>query len=298
MEADCGIPVLGAIPKLAGENLLPERHLGLVTPAENQNADLENRLLELVAPHLDVERLLEISGNAGGQCPFPGLAAGEARPRQDRQRYLIAYFHDSAFTFYYPENLEALEAAGAKLLPVDSLRATELPAGIDALYIGGGFPETHAAALSGNRALFHSLREQAAAGLPVYAECGGLMLLSRAMHIGGCSYPMAGVLPFEVELCPRPQGHGYVELHVERENPFFPVGLALKGHEFHYSRIVCADAKPLPVCSVSRGTGCGGGDAIVSGSVWASYTHIHALATPEWAAGLVAAARRYASVLV
>ncbi|HUK17958.1 MAG TPA: cobyrinate a,c-diamide synthase [Bryobacteraceae bacterium] len=292
VEADCGIPVLGAIPKLAGENLLPERHLGLVTPAEHQNAGLENRLLELVAPHLDVEGLLEISANAGG------LAASEARRRQDRQRYLIGYLKDSVFTFYYPENLEALEAAGANLLPIDSLRATELPAGIDALYIGGGFPETHAQTLSGNRSLLQSLKQRATAGLPVYAECGGLMLLSRAMHIDGRTYPMAGVLPCEVELCPRPQGHGYVELHIERENPFFSTGLSIKGHEFHYSRIVNADSMPRPVCSVSRGTGCGGGDAIVSGNVWASYTHIHALATPEWAAGLMAAARRHASILV
>ena len=292
VEADCAIPVLGAIPKLAGENLLPERHLGLVTPAEHQRTELESRLLELVAPHLDLGRLLEISRTA------PSLPLGAATVRERSEAVMIGYIKDSAFTFYYHENLEALEAAGAKLLPIDSLRATELPAGIDALYIGGGFPETHAQALSGNRSLLQSLNQRAAAGLPVYAECAGLMLLSRAMHIDGRTYPMAGVLPIEVELCPRPQGHGYVELRVERDNPFYPTGLSLKGHEFHYSRIVNGDAMPRPVCSVSRGTGCGGADGIVTSNVWASYTHIHALATPEWAAGLVAAARRHASVLV
>ena len=170
--------------------------------------------------------------------------------------------------------------------------AAELPETVDALYIGGGFPETHAAELARNRTLLASVKEMAAEGLPVYAECGGLMLLSRGIRMDGRSYAMAGVLPCEVELCRKPQGHGYVALRVDRENPYFPVGMEIKGHEFHYSRITAGDALPQPVCSVVRGDGCGGGrDGIVSGNVWASYTHIHALGTPEWAGGMVAAAQ-------
>jgi cobyrinic acid a,c-diamide synthase len=290
IEQDCGVPVLGAIPKLAGENLFPERHLGLVPPADRPcETELEGKLLDLVAPHLDIAGLLEIARRV------PPLSAAPEPSPAAPSSVTVGYCRDSAFTFYYPENLEALEAAGARLLPIDSLYAAELPEQIDALYIGGGFPEMHAAGLSRNRAFLHSLHEAAAAGLPIYAECGGLMLLSRAIRTGGNSYPMAGVLPCEVELFPKPQGHGYVELRVDRENPFFPAGLAIKGHEFHYSRIVAGDSMPPAVCSVDRGAGCGGGrDAIVTGNVWAAYTHVHALGTPEWAPGLVAAARRFA----
>ena len=283
--------MLGAIPNLAEKNLLPDRHLGLVPPAEHPSSgiDLETRLCDLVATHLDLEKLLEVSRRA------PSLSFRHESKATQRRTVTIGYFKDSAITFYYPENFEALEAAGANLLPLDSLRAAELPEHVDALYIGGGFPETHAAELSRNRTLLTSLKEMAAAGLPVYAECGGLMLLSRAIRMDGRRYAMAGVLPFEVELCRRPQGHGYVALRVDRENPFFPVGLEIKGHEFHYSRIADEGAMPQTVCSVVRGDGCGGGrDAVVVGNVWAAYTHIHALGTPEWATGLVAAAQKFA----
>jgi cobyrinic acid a,c-diamide synthase len=207
----------------------------------------------------------------------------------------IGYIRDAAFTFYYPENLEALEAAGATLVPVSALYAAGLPPNLAALYIGGGFPEMHAAALADNRRFLDSLCAAAAAGLPVYAECGGLMLLSRAIRWRAAVYPMAGVLACETEVSPAPQGHGYVRLTVDGPNPFFAPGATLGGHEFHYSRIV--GEAPATACAVTRGTGCAGGrDAVVAGNVWASYSHVHALATPEWAPALVAAARRYAGL--
>jgi cobyrinic acid a,c-diamide synthase len=291
IEADCGIPVLGAIPNL-GEGLLPERHLGLVPPMEHPSAgdDLASRVAEVLSGHLDFTKLFEISR----QVP---LLSYDVEPAASAPRVCtIGYFKDSAFTFYYPENLEALESAGANLLPIDSLRASKLPDQIDALYIGGGFPETHAAALSRNTALLRSVRTRAQEGLPVYAECGGLMLLSLAIRIQGQSYAMAGVLPFDVEVCQKPQGHGYAVLHVDSENPFFPAGSELRGHEFHYSRTVGTYPTPQSVCSVVRGSGCGQGrDAVVVKNVWAAYTHLHALGTPQWAKGIVAAATKYAS---
>jgi cobyrinic acid a,c-diamide synthase len=291
IEADCGIPVLGAIPNL-GEGLLPERHLGLVPPLEHPSAsdDLASRIADRLSGCLDFTKLFEVSRRA------PSLSYDDEPVASAPRVCTIGYFRDSAFTFYYPENLEALEAAGANLLPIDSLRAAKLPDQIDALYIGGGFPETHAAALSRNTTLLRSVRTRAEQGLPVYAECGGLMILSRAIRTQGQSYTMAGVLPFEVEVCQKPQGHGYVELHVDYENPFFPAGSKIKGHEFHYSRIVDTHPVPQTVCSVVRGAGCGEGrDAVVAGNVWAAYTHLHALGTPQWASGLVAAARKFAS---
>ena len=110
-----------------------------------------------------------------------------------------------------------------------------------ALYIGGGFPEKHADVLSANRSFLESIRQAALRGLPIYAECGGLILLARTLALGWQNYPMAGVFPFDVEGFETPQGHGYSELCVDQPNPFFPAGLVLHGHEFHYSRISLGD---------------------------------------------------------
>ena len=125
------------------------------------------------------------------------------------------------------------------------------------------------------------------------------MALCRAIVWEGGRFPMAGVLPFEVEVLPAPQGHGYTKLLVDRDNPFFSRGTRLRGHEFHYSRIVTppasqTGAQPETACLVERGTGCfPKRDAIIQHRVWASYTHLHALASPEWAPSLVALARRH-----
>jgi cobyrinic acid a,c-diamide synthase len=177
------------------------------------------------------------------------------------------------------------------VVEISALGADRLPADLHALYAGGGFPETHAQTLAENASFLASLRAAARTGLPIYAECGGLMLLARTLAWQGRKYPMAGVLPFEVEMCRAPQGHGYTELLVDRSNPFFPVGTRLRGHEFHYSRIVAEGEMPASACAVVRGTGCfAGRDAVSTGNVWAAYTHLHALGAPEWARGLLQAA--------
>jgi cobyrinic acid a,c-diamide synthase len=288
----CGIPVVGVVPRIGGETPLPGRHLGLVTPAEHGGRDeLAVSLAELVAPGLDLPAILALARAAG---PFE-WPSGPTREPADGAGLRVGYVSDSAFTFYYPENLEALTAAGAELVPVSSLEAAALPPALDALYIGGGFPETHAAPLAANRALLADLRRRAGEGLPIYAECGGLMLLARSLRLGGRVHEMAGVLACDVELCAAPQGHGYAELTVDRPNAFFPAGLSIRGHEFHYSRLVADEDLPDTACAVRRGVGVSAGrDAIVTASVWASYTHVHAQATPEWAEGLLGAARAYA----
>jgi cobyrinic acid a,c-diamide synthase len=287
IEKVCGIPVVGAIRRLR-ECLLPGRHLGLVTPAEHSaSGALERQLAEEVAPGLDLAAILALCERSA--C----AAAAEKRPAAGAT-VTVGYLKDRAFTFYYPENLEALEGAGARLAQIDSLNAAALPEGLDALYIGGGFPETNAGALSGNPGFLRALGDAAGRGLPVYAECGGLMLLSRAIHMSGTAYPMAGVLPFEVEVCSTPQGHGYVEARVDRANPFLPVGLAFRGHEFHYSRALAGGPPPETACAIERGAGCfPGRDGVVTHRVWASYTHIHAAGVPAWADGMLHAAREY-----
>lgn len=291
IETACGVPVLGVLPRLV-DSVLPGRHLGLVTPEEHPDTgNLQRHLLEFATSHLAIDKLLALCEQA---CP---LERDESLPECPASGHglKVAYLKDSAFTFYYPENLEALERAGAELAPVSALTERGLPFGVHALYIGGGFPETHAARLSENGTFLRALADAARDGLPVYAECGGLMLLSRAIRWNGGSYPMSGILPFEVQMYPAPQGHGYVRLRVDRTNPFFPPGTVLSGHEFHYSRIVPEAGLPPTACSVERGTGCGDRrDGVVAGNVWAGYTHLHATATPEWAGGFLGAARRFA----
>jgi len=293
VESACGIPVIGALPWVEEGGLLPDRHLGLVTPAETRRVEtMESELAGMVSRHVDCLTALELARTAG---PMEVPAQTTGTPGGGAGEVSIAYFSDSAFTFYYPENLESLERSGARLTPLSSLESTELPAGIHGLYIGGGFPETHAARIAGNRGLFASLRAAVACGLPVYAECGGLIYLARTLRWNDEQHEMSGVLPITVELGRRPAGHGYQMVTVDRENPFYPVGTELRGHEFHYSRVVDTEEPVVNTAfDVRRGSGAlAGRDGLVQGNVLATYLHLHARGTPQWAAGLVRKAADY-----
>jgi cobyrinic acid a,c-diamide synthase len=177
---------------------------------------------------------------------------------------------------------------------ISAIRDSALPP-VDALYIGGGFPETQAELLAQNEAFRRSLREAAEEGLPIYAECGGFMFLGETLIVGDQHYPMVGFLPVVFEMEKRPQGHGYTVVDVEKENPFFPVGMLLKGHEFHYSRILSRDKDEGHLAfRVQRGSGIDGKrDGLCRKNVLASFTHVHALGTPQWAEGLVERARQH-----
>ncbi len=286
-----GIPVLGMIPTLDGDNMLPDRHLGLVTPEEHGHLDgMLVRLGEIAAKHLMVDRLLQIAADV---APLDSMRDLPMPPSAEKTR--IGVFRDSAFTFYYPDNLEALVREGARLVDVSPLADDALP-DVDGLLIGGGFPETHAEILCRNRGLKEAVRGAVEGGLPVYAECGGLMYLSRAMNWRDKSYPMSGVFPFDVVMCDKPQGHGYSVARVDEKNPFFDVGTVLKGHEFHYSTIDTTAVNYRSAYAVERGTGCGGGrDAATCKNALAAYIHLHARGCPEWAQGVVRAARRFRS---
>lgn len=282
---ETGIPVLGAIPRLAIGHL-PSRHLGLVTPAEHPDvAGTLEALGEAVARHVDVDALLDAARMADDLGP----AGDTGVPKARKVRARVGVLKDRAFSFYYPENFSALEDAGAVLTFISPVSDSELPA-IDALYAGGGFPEEHAAALSDNVAFREALRKSIDEGLPVWAECGGLMYLAGALKARGRSYPMVGALPVTVEQTARPQGHGYVQARVDGRNPFLPEQTAVRGHEFHYSRLLGDVAGLETVLALSKGVGVGGGrDGIRSRRVLASYTHLHALGMPGWADGLVRA---------
>ena len=238
IESVTCIPVVGAIPAMK-EGILPDRHLGLVTPSDHRSlAELPRRLDE-IATHLDMERIRAL---ASACTPLSVKGEGTVgydavRHQADNARVRIAVVRDAAFNFYYPENLECLEAGGAELVFVSALEAKEFPKEIDAIYIGGGFPEVHAAEIAANKAFLDSLGSAASRDVPIYAECGGLMLLAQSMEWQGRRYPMSGLLPIDVDVHAEPQGHGYVEMTVTETNPFYPAGTVLRGDEFHYSRI-------------------------------------------------------------
>ncbi len=255
---------------------------------------METRLDE-VASRLDLAAIQAVARDAG---PLPSLAtesAGDAPTLPAGPRVRVGVFWDAAFTFYYPENLEALRDAGADLVFLSPLRDTALPP-LDALVLGGGFPETHAKRLAANQEMRDAVRAAAETGLPMYAECGGLMYLSRTLAWQGRTWPMSGVLPVDVEVCPTPQGHGYAEVTVDCPNPFFPEGTRLRGHEFHYSKVFAHDPDIATAFAMTRGQGAlPGRDGLQRHNVLATYVHVHAAGTPQWAAGLVRAARTHAA---
>lgn len=281
----CGLPVLGCLPKDEGL-AIPERHLGLVPEGETEALRSKVEWAErLVAAHLDLEAVLALARPATAPCSAHPASTG-ARGGAVR----LGVLRDAAFSFYYPENLEALERAGAQLVFIAARRDQRLPE-VAALYIGGGFPEMFAAELEGNAALRREIAQAVEGGLPVYAECAGLIYLSRRLYWQGHSYEMVGALPCDVSFTARPQGHGYVAATVAEANPFFPVGQVLRGHEFHYGRLENVGDVRLAY-RLERGHGIGQNrDAIVHRSVLAGFTHLHAVGTPGWAEAVVSAAR-------
>jgi cobyrinic acid a,c-diamide synthase len=287
IEQDCHLPVLGAVPKL--ENFsFPERHLGLLPPQEHLWVSRAlGEAADVAGKYLDLDQFWKIAGEAP---PFSWEPPEESRASRS-QSYpgpVIGVMRDSAFQFYYPENLQALSDRGAKLIEVSAVREEKLPP-VDALYIGGGFPETHAELLADNVSFRNSLRSAVENGLPVYAECGGLMYLGESLTLGTRNYPMVGVLPVAFAMEKRPQGHGYTILEVERQNPFFRVGSVLKGHEFHYSRVLWLKKdRAYLAYRVKRGNGIDGNrDGLCYKNVLATYSHIHALGCEGWAEGLI-----------
>jgi cobyrinic acid a,c-diamide synthase len=289
VERVCGLPVLGAVPRMS-EALLPERHLGLVPPPEYAQRDEAIRKLADVADrHLDLAAIRSLAREAP-DLEIEARAPAAAQPQTVR----IGVFRDAAFQFYYPENLEALTRQGARLIEISPLRDTAVP-DVDALYIGGGFPETLAPLLARNTPFLDSVGRLAEAGLPVYAECGGAVFLGEKLQYDGNQYDMAAVLPVSFSFSPKPQGHGYVVLDTVGDNPFFSAGETLRGHEFHYTSMQTSKGRePTFAFRVRRGHGFDGQrDGLCHRNVLACYTHVHALGTEQWAPSVVGAAVRY-----
>ena len=279
VERYTDIPVLGAVHKNA-EVALVERHLGLMTRIEDSEADRKiARLGEVTAAGVDLDRLIEIAKTA------PAPAAPAPLPPVPAPDVTLAVARDAAFDFYYPDDLEGLARAGAKLVFFDTLSDTALPGGIDGLFIGGGFPETHIAALAANTALRGAIKAAIEGGLPTYAECGGLMYLARSLIWRDERGDMAGVIPGDAVMHERPQGRGYVRLRATSAHPWPENGqnAPFAAHEFHYSSLENLDGAPIYAYEVLRGHGIDGKhDGLVMGNLLATYGHLRDVDGTGW----------------
>lgn len=281
------VPVLGAVhedPRLG----IDERHLGLI-PSNETDAAAHTiaSIAEAVADQVDLDTLRAIADSAP---PLPRLTA-TARTSTPRADVRIGVARDAAFAFYYPGDLTALRAAGAELVMIDTLHDSRLPP-VDGLFIGGGFPETHMHALEANVALRRHIRAAIAAGMPVYAECGGLMYLARRISWGARSAEMVGAIPGDIIMHERPVGRGYVVLRETGLGPWTTgIGEAestVRAHEFHYSSVVNLPADTRFAYEVLRGHGVNGRhDGIIHKNVLASYTHLRNVAASPWATHFV-----------
>lgn len=286
LEQYTRIPVLGAIPETP-EIAIHERHLGLVPSNEAGDAAERIACLErIVSAHVDVDRLLELTADR----QFPPLSLAVAAPRKPaRPTVRIGIARDEAFGFYYPDDLEALEAAGAELVPFDTLRDARLPE-VDGLFIGGGFPEVMAAGLEANGSLRVQLRREIEDGMPVYAECGGLMYLTRSITWQGETHAMVGAIPADTVMHKKAVGRGYVELEATADHPWLPHDTApIRAHEFHYSSLTNVAPDLRYAWRVRRGHGIDGQrDGIVHGNLLGAYSHLRSVLGLEWPARFVA----------
>ncbi len=235
VERYCNLPVLGVVPKLR-EGDFPERHMGLIPYVEHPGIERSiTRAIDVAERYIDLDKLWEVARRAPRLNEVKREIKAESNSAA-RQLH-IGVIRDNAFQFYYPENLEELEKRGAKLIEIRATSEKELPS-LDALYIGGGFPETQAQRLSENISFRDSLYQAVQDGLPVYAECGGLMYLGKELIVENRTYPMVGVFEAVFTIEKRPQGHGYTVLEVERRSEERRVGKECRSRwsAYHYKK--------------------------------------------------------------
>lgn len=229
VESTCDVPVLGGFPKEEGI-ALPERHLGLVHAGESFTSSIRGRLAEMAETFLNLDEIVKIEYSMD-TTPFLSVPE-EKKPVRCR----IGVAMDAAFQFYYQDNLDFLEEAGAELVYFSPLNEMDIPAGLDGLYFGGGYPEVHAEGLSKNESMIASIQKFAAQGGSIYAECGGLMYLANCIDtIEGNSFPMVGLLPGRIRMGKKLKALGYREVEVQEECLLLRKGEKARGHEFHYS---------------------------------------------------------------
>jgi len=291
------VPVIGAVHH-DDRLTIVERHLGLVPSNEASAARTRiDAIADAVARQVDLDRLLAIAATASplpeaGKEPPPSPSPLRGRGDSDNIPVKVGIARDAAFAFYYPADLETLQQHGAELVPFDTLKDAHLP-NVDALLIGGGFPEVHMRALEANRSLRREIRQAIETGMPVYAECGGLMYLSRNLSWNGERCEMVGAIPADTIMHDRPQGRGYVKLNETGNHPWpragkVSTGIEIPAHEFHYSSLENVADDLRYAYQVVRGTGIDGrNDGIVHRNVLACYTHMRDVGGNHWTARFV-----------
>ncbi|MDA0262903.1 MAG: cobyrinate a,c-diamide synthase [Chloroflexi bacterium] len=282
IEATTGIPVLGYLPR-KDEFIQPERHLGLIPTVEGTVArQWYDSVIAQIEATMDVDAILRLAQTAKTPTASSSVYPETSIPA----RTTIAVAQDKAFNFYYQDSLDLLEAWGAELAPFSPLEDGKLPAGVGGIYLGGGFPELFAAQLAANKPMHESVRQAVARGVPVYAECGGLMYLGKSLSdLEGATHPMVGVIPAESAMSQTRLTLGYREVESCSDNPVLTTGQRVRGHEFHWSTLA---EQPRPDESVYKVVDQGDRlDGFRTGNVWASYVHIHLGSRPGLATRFV-----------
>ncbi len=280
-------PMFGGLTK-DGALGFPERHLGLRTAERDVVPDaVLDGWGARVAEAIDLDALLTLARSAP-PLPAPEMPAVAAAAAAAPARCRIGLAFDDAFHFYYEDNLCRLEALGADLVRFSPSRDARLP-DVDGLYIGGGYPEVHAATLAANSAMREAVAGFARSGRPIYAECGGLMYLAQAIRgLDGRTHPMVGLLPGTAVMSDRLEALGYVEVETREPSPFGPAGLRFRGHQFRYSRLEGGDVAAGAYTIRRRWGGEVTREGFRTGSVLGSYVHAHWASNPLVAQGFVA----------
>ena len=291
IEATTGLPVIGYLPRRPDFEQ-PERHLGLIPTVEGTVArQWYEALVAQVEETIDVGRVAELARQCTAPQAVPQVYPLDQQPR----KAVIAVAQDKAFNFYYEDSLDLLQAWGAEIAPFSPLEDNALPEGAGGVYLGGGFPELFAAELSANRPMLDSIRQAAERNLPIYGECGGLMYLGRSLTgFDGVSHSMAGLIPAASAMSQSRLSLGYREVEARGDTPLLSSGQQVRGHEFHWSTL---EQPPGEEESVYRVVNQGGRpDGFRSGSVWASYVHVHLGSAPGLAPRFVETCAVHSSV--
>jgi len=286
------IPVLGAV--YDNEALsIPEGHLGLLPTNDHpQAACVIESIAAALRDQVDLDQVLRIARDAH----WPPAHADNKAAACAASTIRVGVARDAAFGFYYADDLEGLQAAGAQLQFFNTMTDTALP-DVDALFIGGGFPERHMDALAANKPFLQSLKERIRAGMPVYAECGGLMYLSRSLQCNGKRAAMVGAIEADAVMHDKPLGRGYVKLRETGKSPWPLLDgdnkeRIVNAHEFHYSSLENCAPEIDFAYDVVRGYGIDGEhDGLLTGNVLASFSHLRDVAAHPWTRRFVAFAR-------
>lgn len=282
VQAFTDIPVVGSVWRNSALEI-GERHLGLITP---QEACQPNSVIAgfggIMEQSIDIDALLGIAANAP-KLRMPGRPPTKSQSGEIR----IGIARDKAFGFYYPDDLEQFEKFGAQLVPINFLEDSHIPQ-IDGLFIGGGFPETQLEALSVNTGLLEDIKTAIEAGLPTYAECGGLLYLCNSLEWNGMQRSLAGVIPADAVMCEKPQGRGYAAFSPTPNHPWNMANQSIPAHEFHYARIDNLPTKISYGCDVTRGTGIDGQhDGICMHNLVAGFCHLRHTQENPWVQNFV-----------